>query len=717
MKKREAMKKFAALTLSLFLMTGTAFADSPKDTPKDTPKATDAQPAKTTTAAKTAAVKTNAEIAAEMEELRQALQAQQEQLQLLKEELAKRDKQIEEAREAAASANSRATEASVKATEAVNTSAEVKSTATALNNSVADLAASKAAAASPAADPNAPVASAGGQGGGEKGPTTIRFKGVDITPGGFVEAATVNRQRALASDINTPFNSIPFGGNSEGKLSEMNFSARQSRLTMLFGSTVGTTKLSGYFEADFLGAGTTSNNRQSNSYVFRQRQIWARADFESGWAFSAGQMWSLATENKKGIVNRGEWLPMMVDPQYVVGFTWQRADAARLSKSFGDKLTLAVSAEGPQATIGGRGFSTVTTAVAGGAAATTSQNFFEFAPGAGGGLYNAFDATGYPANKLPDFIVKAAFDPGWGHYEVFGIASTFRNRVYPCAVVTPTGPNAAGTVIFAAGSAPINPAGCVSATGAILTSPSAVGAFNDTRAGGGAGASFDVPLFAKKVDLGLKAFYGDGTGRFGSAQLADATVRNDGQLALIHGGHWLGRLEWHPSPKLDIYGYVGGEYAARAAYSGYESVAITTTPAIPGCGGVGQPACAGAPAGTVQYGVPSVSTYKTSTSGIGGYGSPFANNSGCSTEAVPTGTSTPSAGGACAGDTRYIMEGTLGFWHKFYQGEKGRMQWGLQYSYFYRTAWSGSGGVAAGTAVGPHSVDNMVWTSFRYYLP
>jgi hypothetical protein len=697
------MKKLAALTLSLFLMSGTAFADSPKDSPKDTPKTADAQPTKATTAAKTAAVKTNAEISAEMEELRQALQAQQEQLQLLKEELAKRDRQIKEAREAAASANSRATEASVKATEAVNTSAEVKSTATALNTSVANLEASKAEAAGAAADPNVPAVAAGGQGGGEKGPMTIRFKGVDITPGGFVEAATINRQRALASDINTPFNSIPFGGNAEGKLTEMNFSARQSRLTMLFGSNVGTTKLSGYFEADFLGAGTTSNNRQSNSYVYRQRQIWARADFESGWAFSAGQMWSLATENKKGIVNRGEWLPMMVDPQYVVGFTWQRADAARISKSFGDKFTLAAAAEGSQATVGGRGFSTYTSTTATGVA-TTFQNFFEFAPGAGGGLYNAFDPTGYSANKLPDFVVKGAFDPGWGHYELFGIASEFRNRVYPCAVIGTTAGNfptpATPTVL-----------GCTES--ASLT-PSAAGAYNDSRTGGGVGASFDVPLFAKKVDVGLKGFYGDGTGRFGSAQLADATARPDGTLSLIHGGHWLGRLELHPSPKLDIYAYVGGEYAARAAYSGYETVKITSTPAIPGCGAVGQQPC---PGGGIQPSYPALTATSIATNGIGGYGSPFANNSGCSVEAAPSGTSAPSAGGTCAGDTRYIMEGTLGFWHKVYQGEKGRMQWGLQYSYFYRTAWSGSGGLTAGTANGPHSVDNMVWTSFRYYLP
>jgi hypothetical protein len=44
------------------------------------------------------------------------------------------------------------------------------------------------------------------------------------------------------------------------------------------------------------------------------------------------------------------------------------------------------------------------------------------------------------------------------------------------------------------------------------------------------------------------------------------------------------------------------------------------------------------------------------------------------------------------------------------------MQWGIQYSYLYRTGWSGNNNNSA-TVVSPHAVDNMVWTSFRYYLP
>ena len=251
------MKKLAALTLSLFLTVGMALADSPKDTPKES----DAKPSKTATAAKPATPKTNAEIAAEMEELRQALQAQQEQLQMLKEELAKRDREIEAAREAAAAANSRATEANAKATEAEATSNEVKSAASALKTSVPSLAVSNAAAGN-APPSNAPVngssAASSGQGGAEeKGPLTIRFKGVNITPGGYFAAESVFRTHATSADIPTPFTGIPYNGNSLSKVTEWNQTARQSRITSKVDATVGSVRLTGYWEADFLGAGTT----------------------------------------------------------------------------------------------------------------------------------------------------------------------------------------------------------------------------------------------------------------------------------------------------------------------------------------------------------------------------------------------------------------------------------------------------------------------------
>jgi hypothetical protein len=669
------MRKLAALTLSLFLTSGIAFADSPKDT--------DAKPAKNAEPAKTAE-KSNSAIAAEIEELRQTLQSQQEQLQLLKEELAKRDRQIDEAREAAAAANSRASEANVKASEAVTTNAAAGSASRAISNNAVVNSAGDPIVAQQASDPKDPKSKPT-----EDGPGSIRYKGVTLTPGGFIAAETVFRTRATSADINTPFNSIPFSGNSLSRVSEFNFTARQSRPTVLVETNIGPTKVTGYFEADFLGAGTTSNNRQTNSYVFRQRQIWAQVAFDSGLSITGGQMWSLATENKKGIQNRQEALPLIIDPQYVVGFTWQRAYGFRVVQSLlGNKLAVGVSVEGPQATVGGRGFSTFTNA-----AGATSQNFFLNAPGNSGGLFNAFDPTGYTVNKAPDLVAKLAVDPGWGHYELFGIISTFRDRVYPCAAVSPKA-STATTILVGA------PLSCAAAPTA--TAPSPAGAFNDSRIGGGLGISATVPLVPKKLDVGLKVVAGDGIGRFGSAQIPDVTARPFGTLAPIRTGHAMARLEFHPNAKLDFYAYVGDEYGARAAYKGYSSVKLTTNtltgPAF------------GAP-------VTTTTTVTTASNGIGGYGSPFANNSGCSTEVDPTNQNTPGTGGTCAGDTRNIIEGTVGFWHRFYNGPKGRIQWGMQYAYFTKSAWSGNNNVPGAFTVDPKAVDNMVWTSFRYYLP
>jgi hypothetical protein len=693
------MKKIAALTLSLFLTCGTAFADTPKDTPKDA----DAQPAKPAPAKAKAAKKadkSDSAIAAEIEELRQTLQAQQEQLSLLKEELAKRDRQIDEARDAAAAANARAAEATTKATEAVNTTAAVKSTADTLNTTVADLRASNEVLKTTVATAQADEKKAS-----EEGPPAIRYKGITITPGGFFAAETVFRNHATSADVNTPFTSIPFEAADLAHVSEFNFSARQSRISMLAQGKVGSAALTGYLEADFLGAGTTSNNRQSNSYVFRQRQLFAQAAFESGWIVTGGQQWTLATETKKGIFNRQEDLPMVVDPQYNVGFTWARQYGFRVVKDFGGKFAVGLSVEGPQATIGGRGFATVTTINAGaapstiltsGATTATTGNFFLNAPGASGGLYNAFDATGYTVNKAPDLIFKVAADPGFGHYEAFGIVSFFRDRIYPCGVV---GTTAGDTPT------PVTPTiltgSCASATPTVVSS---FGAMNSSSTGGGFGVSGLWPLFKKKLDAGIKGVAGDGIGRYGSAQLADATARPDGSLALIRTAHGLGRLEFHATPKLDIYAYYGLEYAWRAGYSGYDAVTITKTPAIPSNG--------------TSPAIPATTHTVISTTGIGGYGNVAANNSGCATEGVPINDFNPSSGANCAGDIRIIQEGTLGFWYRFYQGTKGRFQFGVQYSYITKNAWTGTGGVpAGGAAIAPKGLDNMVFTSFRYYLP
>ena len=175
---------------------------------------------------------------------------------------------------------------------------------------------------------------------------------------------------------------------------------------MLVEGKLNTAKLTGYYESDFLSAAVTSNNNQSNSYTLRLRQAWAQAALNSGWSFTGGQMWSLVTETKKGVENRSEALPMTIDPQYTVGFSWARQYGFRVAKNLGNKAWLAFSVEDSQETIGGHGSTT---------------NFLLGQQGASGGLYNP--TANYSYNPSPDFIGKLAFEPGWGHFEVFGIWS------------------------------------------------------------------------------------------------------------------------------------------------------------------------------------------------------------------------------------------------------------------------------------------------------
>jgi hypothetical protein len=608
-----------------------------------------------------------------------ALTQQQQQIQELRDQLRQKDQAVQQVQSAATDATSKADAAQSAATQQQQSVTELK-------NDLADIQTNNVNTASTIQEMQKTVKTA------TESPTAIHYKGITLTPGGFIAAETVTRQRGIASGINTPFNSIPYPGNALDHISENNFTARQSRLSLLAESKVGSGKLTGYWEGDFLGTGVTSNNRQSNSYVFRQRVLYGQAAFDSGWIITGGQQWTLATETRKGITNRTEVLPQNIDPQYQVGFNWARQYGFRVVKDFGGKFALGLSVEAPEATIGGRGFSAITTTDLSKATVTTTGNAFVFAPGSGGGLFNFVDTTGYSFNKTPDIIIKAVADPGWGHYEIFGIFSTFRNRVYPCGVV---GTNTKDTV---APATPLTIACGIDGS----TSPSSTGAYNDTRSGGGVGANIRVPVVAKKLEFAVQGAAGDGIGRYGSAQIADLTLRPDGTQALIRTAHALGELELHATPKLDIYAYFGGEYGWRTAYQGYNSIAVVKTSSIP--------------ATTTTPAVPGTTTTTIKTNQIGGYGSPFANNSGCSTENPPTSQLLPSGGGTCAGDTRLVMEGTLGFWHRLTQGPKGGLRWGIEYSYFTRVGWSGSNGTT-GPSISPKGVDNMVWTSFRYYLP
>jgi hypothetical protein len=146
-----------------------------------------------------------------------------------------------------------------------------------------------------------------------------------------------------------------------------------------------------------------------------------------------------------------------VDPNYVTGFVWTRQYGFRVVKS-GKYAAIGLAVENPQLLYTASLAGNTPYAVLGSA-------------GANGGNYNAGISSCSPStsivnyadqenvddfgdlvhiavpvyktvnscanianlsfNQAPDVLVKAAFDPGWGHYEIFGIGGFAHETVYP----------------------------------------------------------------------------------------------------------------------------------------------------------------------------------------------------------------------------------------------------------------------------------------------
>jgi hypothetical protein len=577
----------------------------------------------------------------QIRELREQMQSQQAQIDALKQANADKDARLAEAQQSAQSAQAAAAAAAAKADTLTSTVSANTDAVTALSSSVTDIKSTNVGLAQTISDTKKNLTEA------IESPLTLRYKGIEITPVGFFAFEGVNRTRSINSDINTPFNSTPYSGAAQAHTSELNFSGRQSRVGALFQGNTGGVKLAGYVEADFLGSGTTSNNNQSNSYVLRQRQIWGQAATQSGFTVTGGQMWSLATETKVGTDVRTENLPQVIDPQYHVGFSWTRNADIRFQQKLG-MFTAAASLENAQ--------------IVNFVGTNDNGNFFLGSAGTNGGLYNL--TTNYSNNVAPDVIVKLTADPPhMGHYEIGGLARWFRDRYYPNQT---------------------------------LATPSATGATNNTKTGGGliANARFPVSHYA---DIGLHFLGGTGVGRYGTAELPDVTVHPDGTLEPIRNAQGLFSLDTHPTKKLDVFFYAGTEYGQRTVY---------------------------------------LSTVGADKGKLVGYAPPSSSNAGCGIETLPTVPtsglgSIGTAGGApydpgtpanCLGATRVVQEASIGFTYRAYSSPKfGRLQYQGVYSYLDRNAWSGltSGTFGSPTATygGAKATNNMVFWGMRYYIP
>ena len=679
-----------------------------------------APPAKKHVAKKAPAKPAGPTVEEQIQSLRKEMQGQ---IDGLKSSLADKDAQLKQAQQAAADAQAAAEKAQAAATAQQQAVTDNAAAVTTLQSTVTDLKGNQVSLATTVSDETAKIKK------DIASPDVLHYKGITLTPGGFAAAETIWRSKATGGDIPTAFNALPYESADAYKLSEFYGSARQSRISLSADGKTSWGTLKGYYEADWLGTGITSNNNQSNSYVLRQRIIYAQAETNSHWKFAGGQMWSMATEGRAGIPSSPSdiMLPQTVDPNYVPGFVWTRQYGFRAVKSF-KNAAFGLSVENPQllytaSLAGNEGYAVLGSAGANGgnynAAVSTCSpstsivnysnqketdsagNTIDVAVPVYKTVNGCADIATISFNDAPDIIGKVALDPGWGHFELFGIVGFAHETVFPGET---TNSNLYG------GNKEIS-------TGlAVAPALTTAGNVANSILLGGGGASLRVPIIPKVLTVGAKGLFGPGVGRYGDSTLADVTANGWGGLEAIHNVSGLLTVEANPNPRLSLYLNYGGDYAGRDDYSNPTLTTLgapsaefcpTTAGAFP-CSTAptaAQVAAGGAWGG--HWGAPSAAAV--------GYGSRLLSNSACNTLAAPGynggGSTGYIPGGSCGAQTRDVQEMTGGYWYDIYKGEHGRLRQGVQYGYGVREGWSGASGIGA------KGIDNMFWTTFRYYLP
>jgi hypothetical protein len=388
----------------------------------------------------------------------------------------------------------------------------------------------------------------------------IYFKGVKITPGGFIEAAGIYREHNLAADVATGFNSIPYAQTRAGHAEELRGSARQSRITGLVeGNVSPDLKLTAYAEFDFLGAAQTANLNESDSFNLRTRVVYGQMD----WApynlhLLAGDSWSLATMNSKGITPRNEVLPPTIDAQYNVGYVWARQPQIRVTEDFlNHTLWAAVSLEQPQTTFAGSAPSAagVVSTINNGSnyfggdtgtlATTTTTN----ATGAVTGVTVSGVAPATQSiNKVPDVIGKlAAEEDVFGHHihaEVFGMFRQYYEQ-------------------FGAANLP-----------SYLKSNT----LNVGNVGGGIAGQVIPGLF----DVQATGITGKGVGRYGTSGLPDVAYTASGKFSALTETAALFTGTVHATKDLDL-NFIGGREQLTRPDGGHGSYGSFTA-VNTGCG-------------------------------------------------------------------------------------------------------------------------------------
>ena len=203
-----------------------------------------------------------------------------------------------------------------------------------------------------------------------------------------------------------------------------------------------------------------------------------------------------------------------------------------------------------------------------------------------------------------------------------------------------------------------------------LGAPFANSGRNRTVLAGGGGAAMLLPLVGRKLVFQAQGMVGQGIGRYASGSLPDATINQNGTPIPIPEVTALIGLVAHPVRFVDLYAYAGTEQQAKRSFD--ERL------------------------GGARYAF--------------GYGNGAFIDTGCETEGSTA---------ACSGQTRGLVEGSLGGWWRFLHGPYGTMEIGPSWEYVRRTAFQGTSVATVGNRtvdgnVTPKTDDDIIMFSFRY---
>ena len=359
--------------------------------------------------------------------------------------------------------------------------------------------------------------SASSQNAGTAGPQgTFHVGGLTLQLGGFTAAESAFRSRNETTSIGSSFSGIPLPQSQQYHENEFRFTAQQSRFSLLMHGDIDPNQhVEAYAELDL-------SRRRRHRQQQREQQLHAAA---------APGLFRLRQRRARPACLGGP----VVEPGHHVQAGCHAAPGRRAAN---DRLAIRAGLHlGAAAGVAHREGLRPGQVLPGRLAREPANDVFGRANGTGvatgqtvnynnPGIAQLDPGQAYSTDIAPDVIVKGTADPGYGHYELYGLARFMQDRV------------------------------------------SVVGnGHSNTRLGGGVGGGFILPIIGNNLTFEGRGLAGYGIGRYGSGQLPDATISPSGAPSPLPEVQALVGIVGHPRSDIDLYSYVGTEQIGRKFFN------------------------------------------------------------------------------------------------------------------------------------------------------